>query len=47
MKKIETFHSCYYGEMLNVMKKILLLSDLSLFESESIFSQKIISERKK
>ena len=28
-------------------KKILSLSNLSLFESETIFSRKIISERKK
>ena len=33
--------------MPNVTKKILSLSNLSLFESETIFSQKIISERKK
>ena len=28
-------------------RKILLLSNLSLFESETMFSRKIISERKK
>ena len=30
-----------------LQKKILLLSNLSLFESETIISRKIISERKK
>ena len=33
--------------LLSLSKKILSLSNLSLFEGETIFSQKIISERKK
>ena len=33
--------------LLSLSKKILSLSNISLFESETIFSQEIISERKK
>ena len=48
MKKNENaINSCYYGEMPNVTKKILSLSNLSFLKSETILSRQMISERKK
>ena len=37
-KNRNVINSYYYTEMPNVMKKILSLSNLSLFESETILS---------
>ena len=48
MKKTETLMILVTTEKCQILRrKILSLSNLSLFESETIFSQKIISKRKK
>ena len=46
MKKIETFNSCFYGEMLNVMKKNLIIKSIIVWKWNHLFMKNYFWKKK-